>query len=107
MGCRYRDSVVIRNLTAGIANVELNAKIGLYPNPANNVINVLIESPVALNGKLEVVDITGKEVYSAPANISTNHYSQTIDVKSFSPGIYILQLTSDNQSTHQRFVVTR
>ncbi len=108
LGCQVRDSVVIKNLTASINNVkELDAQIGLYPNPASNVVNVMIQSPVALNARLEAFDITGKVVYSAPANIPNGYYTQAIDVKSFSPGIYILQLTSDNQSTHQRFVVTR
>ena len=107
LGCRATDSVVIANLAVGINNVsEAQPKIGLFPNPANSSINVVVESPVALNAKIEAIDLTGKVVYSMPANISTVHFSQAIDVKQFSPGIYILQLTSETQSVHQRFVVT-
>ena len=106
-GCVVRDSAKIINLAAGIFTpAQLNANISLYPNPANSAINVVIESPVALKGNMEIVDITGKVVYSAVANIANSHFNQVIDLKQFSPGIYILQLTSDNQSAHQRFVVT-
>ena len=108
LGCGIRDSVVIVNLTAGIATLnQLDAKVGLYPNPAADVLHVMIQSPVALNARIEALDITGKVVYTEPANIPSGNSSQVIDVKSFSPGIYILQLTSGVQSLHQRFVVTR
>ena len=100
--------MVIVNLTAGIATLnQLDAKVGLYPNPAADVLHVMIQSPVALNARIEALDITGKVVYTEPANIPSGNSSQVIDVKSFSPGIYILQLTSGVQSLHQRFVVTR
>ena len=106
-GCVVRDSAKIINLAAGIFSPALlNAHISLYPNPANSVINVVIESPTAMNGRMEIMDVTGKVIYCAPANIANTRFSQAIDLKQFSPGIYILQLTSDNQSAHQRFVVT-
>ena len=107
LGCRANDSVVIANLALGINTLnELKAQMSLFPNPVNEQLSVVIESPVALNAKIEAVDITGKVVYTVPANISNTRYTQVINVKQFSPGIYILQLTSDNQSIHQRFVVT-
>jgi hypothetical protein len=86
--------------------MEVKPQLSLYPNPTNNQLNVVIESPVALNARIEAIDITGKVVYSAPANISTARYTQLIDVSKFSQGVYILQLTSDAQNIHQRFVVT-
>ena len=108
LGCRATDSVVIRNLTAGIAPIAaINAQVTLYPNPASNLLTVVIESPVAMNAQIEAIDITGKVVYTAPANISNARFTQAVDVSKFSPGIYILQLTSQSQSIHQRFVVTR
>jgi len=107
LGCRTNDSVVIANLAAGIANTsEVAPKLSLFPNPTNNQLNVVIESTVSLNIRMEVVDITGKVIYSAPANIF-NHYNQVIDVSKFSNGVYILQLNSESQSVHQRFVVAR
>jgi hypothetical protein len=107
LGCRQTDSVVIRNLTAGIATTtEIKPQMSLFPNPTHNLLNVLIESPVSISARIEAIDMTGKVVYSSAANVS-NHYSQVIDVSKFSNGVYILQLSSENQSIHQRFVVTR
>ena len=107
LGCVTRDSVVIANLAVGIATTtEIAPQISLFPNPTNKLLNVVIESPVAMNARIEAIDITGQVVYSAPASIN-NHFNQVIDVSKFSAGVYILQLSSENQSIHQRFVVTR
>lgn len=108
LGCTQNANARVINLVNGIANTtETKPQISLFPNPTNSQLNVVIQSPVAINSRLEVIDITGKTVYSSAANISTTRFSQVIDVKTFSPGMYILQLTSDNQSLHQRFVVTK
>jgi len=107
LGCITRDSVVIANLAVGIATTtEIAPQLSLFPNPTNKLLNVVIESPVAMNARIEAIDITGQVVYSAPASIN-NHFNQVIDVSKFSAGVYILQLSSENQSIHQRFVVTR
>jgi hypothetical protein len=108
LGCRQTDSVVIANLAAGVNNISSpQASVSLFPNPTNSSLNIVVQSPVAMSAKIEVIDITGKVVYSTSAGIGTGKYTQTIDVKQFSPGLYILQLTSDTQSIHERFVVTR
>jgi len=108
LGCRANTQVVIPNLSAGIANTSMvAAQLSVYPNPAKNQLNMLIESSVAISGKIEATDITGKVVYSAPVNISNARYSQVLDISKFSAGVYILQLTSEGQSIHQRFVVAK
>lgn len=105
-GCTYRDSVVVPGVTSGISPLASQApKITLFPNPANNLINVFVESPGAINAKLEALDMTGRVVYSAPASIA-DRYSCVINLSDFSSGIYVLQLSSEAQSVHQRFVVT-
>lgn len=105
-GCAYRDSAVIRDLNVGIVPVKSAiAQLSLYPNPANSQVSVSIESQTAISAKLEVVDITGRVVYSALAEI-TGHYNKVLDTRQFSAGIYVFQMSTGNQSVHQRFVVT-
>ena len=104
--CTVRDSVVIQNLASGINDMfSNNTQLSLFPNPTNSLLNVVIESPSLSSSKLEVMDMTGRIVYNAPISVA-GKYNHTIDVKSFSPGIYVLQLSADKRSIHQRFVVT-
>lgn len=111
LGCRARANATVDTIIippSGIADLNgVKPQISLYPNPVNSLLNVVIESPVTVNGKLEVLDITGKVVYSLPANVSTARYSQVIDVKAFSAAVYILQFTTGSEAVHERFVVTR
>ncbi len=105
--CIVRDSVMIQNLASGITSlVNGNAKLSLFPNPANSLLNVLVESQNLMSSKLEVIDMTGRIVYSAPVTVS-GKYNHSINLESFSPGTYTLQLVSSDKSTHQQFVITR
>jgi hypothetical protein len=81
------------------------AKFSLFPNPANSVINVMIESRNNISTRIEAVDMTGRVLYSSQANI-TGRFNQEINLSSFSAGVYTLQLVSEKQSMRQRFVVT-
>jgi hypothetical protein len=104
-GCASRDSVVVPGITGVNSVAAATPRISLFPNPANNLLNVIIESPQPIVAKIEALDMTGRVVYSAPANIA-GHYNLLLNLTDFSSGIYVLQLSSETQSVHQRFVVT-
>jgi hypothetical protein len=104
-GCASRGRAVVANLT-GIGWLTENApKISMFPNPANGSISVVISSNQAVTGRMEVVDMTGRLVYSAPLSFNS-HYNVSLNTSSFSTGVYTLQILSDNQGVHQRFEVT-
>lgn len=69
------------------------ATIGIYPNPASDVIN--IKSQTALSSA-QIVDLSGRVVYSALLS------SESIDVKSLTTGIYILKLQAADGKTFSR-----
>lgn len=105
-GCGFLDTVVIANLNDGIIVLKDDvSKLRVYPNPANNVLNVDVETTNNLNVRLEAVDMTGRVVYSEPLTVA-GKYRHSINTAQFTPGIYILQVVSSNQSVRQRFVVT-
>ena len=103
-GCVYNDSAVIADLT-GIVSLNNDVlQLDMFPNPANAVLNIVIQSPKTLSLLVEAMDMTGRVVYSAPATVG-NHSNIAINLDKFSPGMYILQLSSENQSVRQHFVV--
>ncbi|MEQ8473393.1 MAG: cadherin domain-containing protein [Marinoscillum sp.] len=62
-------------------------KINVYPNPANDVIQVII--PANLIGEqLTIFDLTGKEIHSE-VMLSTE---QTLDLSNYAGGIYLIQV---------------
>jgi Secretion system C-terminal sorting domain/SprB repeat len=104
-GCTYRDSAIVYGVTGINPVAEEMPQINLYPNPANSLININIQSPKAINGRIEVLDMTGQVVYTTQANIG-GHYNLGLNTANFSAGIYVLQLSSETTAVHERFVIT-
>ncbi len=85
-------------LSTGIEEVEAS-QISLYPNPANNVLNITAETPIRT---IRIVDQLGREVETKNVAATTT----TISVANFSKGIYVanLQMQSGANIT-KKFVV--
>ncbi len=79
-------------------DTEVQARI--YPNPANNRLNIELYGKTNNMARLVVTDITGKVRWSSFAG--ENSYS--IDLASFAPGIYELRYTGDRNTTVQKFI---
>ncbi len=64
--------------------------VSLFPNPATDIINVRMKDDIT-NGEITIYDINGKLIMLQKISGST-----TLDVSSFSSGIYMVQLRADN-----------
>lgn len=87
-------------------NVLLNVE-NVYPNPAQESLNIIytISSPTTVN--LKLFDITGKEVMSLITNEKQNlgRYKAVADLNAIAPGIYLYEFsTSDGYKTTKKFV---
>jgi hypothetical protein len=77
----YNAPLAIENV-----NAEGITSLNLFPNPANELLNVTINSAIAGGLQIEIVNMTGQKLVSIQA---TNHKA-TLDVATFSPGIYLV-----------------
>lgn len=105
LGCSQSEVVTIQNLNTGISTLSGNTTVSIYPNPANSILNVSIETTSQLNATVQVTDITGRVLFTAPVT-TTGRYNYSINTAAFSVGLYTLQLTAGSQSMRQKFVVT-
>ena len=96
-------SEAISVTTTGIDNFLSNS-IALYPNPANDVINVQCTmNNVQLEG-IEVIDVYGKVVRTV---VGANNYSpmQTrINVSDLANGMYFVRVTTEEGAVTKTFV---
>ena len=83
----------------GLLSVDNYEEIefGIYPNPANNEINI---STDLNNFKVDILDITGK------INLSSNNQVR-LDVSNLKPGIYLVKVTdiNSNSSNTQKLII--
>ena len=93
-GC---DSVVTLHLTitVGIDDYDFIGDIVLYPNPANQYVDVRADGDMVVKG-IEVYDMYGKLVRVS----ETTH----IIVSDFADGIYLVRVTTDKGMVTKRFV---
>lgn len=75
--------------------------ISLYPNPANDVLNLFVPDNYELSGNVIIYNTVGQVIYSASVS-DTNLYS--IDVSGFSNGVYLVKINKENQSKTLQFI---
>lgn len=80
--------------TVSATTIAASTSFAVYPNPANEVLNVRSASQVSL---IEVMDLNGKVLKS-------QSFNAPIDVKELSSGIYLIKVTSADNVSVERFV---
>lgn len=83
----------------GIQEVANNSTV-IYPNPANNVINVNSTSNI---NSVEVYTIAGQKV----ANYTANGTQAAISVSNLSNGMYLMKINTENGASVKKFNVVR
>ena len=82
----------------GVENHEMDATI--YPNPANNVLNINANSNI---NRVEVYNMMGQMVGSYTAN----DMNTQINTTSFANGVYTVKISTENGTTTTKFTVAR
>lgn len=75
--------------TASVAPAQ---NFAVYPNPANDVVNLYYSGAENVTIDIEVTDITGRHIYNAKAVSFENGRTLGINIASNTPGVYIVHL---------------
>lgn len=82
----------------GAEENKVNTQFSVYPNPANNVVTIALTENAE---QLTVINSLGQIVFS----VNNPSVNETIDLSNFSAGIYLVQVTSNGNTTEQKLVV--
>jgi hypothetical protein len=93
-------TTVTVNSCAGIEENTNNTFV-VYPNPANDVINVTFSS-VSQNGTVELFTADGKVIESKEISDSM---TETFNVVNLNSGVYYIVITSDNGRVSQKVII--
>ena len=85
------------NLILGVNDLVKNDNISIYPNPASNEINIIIENVDVRDIQIEVLNVLGELVFE---RTDKNNNHSTIDVSKLSTGIYFIRI---NKNAVQKF----
>lgn len=87
--------------TANISEVENTFGLNVYPNPANEVINVSLNK--SINATISVVDVAGKVVKTS----SINGMTSSINASDLTNGIYYVTIAEGNSTSTQKVVIKK
>jgi hypothetical protein len=76
-----------------------------YPNPAHTNLTVEFIAEQSQSMNMTMRDVAGRVVYNESKSTSIGINTTTIDVSSFSKGVYLLQMQSDINSEVLRIIV--
>jgi len=93
---------VLDPLFVGVPQVYKQDVFTMHPNPASNLLTVKVKDSNS-SATLSMIDITGREVYSRNGIAETN----TIDIHTFSEGIYFVRMILDGQVYTEKVTIAK
>jgi hypothetical protein len=95
---------VVVDFNVGINNSNIESLIRIYPNPANEILQIKLDREIAENAKVEIFTINGMCIFANTSN-STNNIS--VNVENFANGIYILKITTSKGVANKKLQIVR
>ena len=100
------DNLAFTGSVAGINNQKsLLNYILMYPNPATEEIKISLNLKKAQTIKFEILDITGKVIFSKNADTPLGESLQTISVAELVKGIYFIKVLGEESSEIRKIVI--
>ncbi|MGP8214946.1 MAG: SBBP repeat-containing protein [Bacteroidia bacterium] len=94
-------NIALTGPTAASALTSTSISISIYPNPANERLNIVISNAKAETKSISIVDVTGREVYSEPPMMNSE---LSMNIGSLATGIYFVKVTTNTSSNVVKFV---
>ncbi len=103
--CVDTASQIVQN-SVGIANVALETNAIVYPNPFSNILTIQIQSSAGNIDKIRIMDMQGKEIYSADAFEKRGNGTYTFDPMKhpLASGIYHLEIEYNGCKMIQKII---
>jgi hypothetical protein len=96
-GCGFSQYFYISSLApSGVHSVKNTSSIAIYPNPANEEINVAFDNVDTRSASISIINILGQAVYST--NVNTDNIK--INSSSLPSGVYSILLNTNSGSSN-------
>ena len=103
VGVRQYDGWIL-SLT-GIKENNIFQEFSVYPNPAENILNINFNLQQSQSFNIKLISVTGKVVYNEEVGNHVGYFKNTIDLQDYTRGIYFLQLISDQGILNRKIVL--
>ena len=87
-----------------VNNISNNSSVLVYPNPASDLVNISLKGTALSNAILKITDIAGRFVMTKKLGLIHQNQPITLDISSFSNGIYIVNISDGKQQLTSKVV---
>jgi hypothetical protein len=101
------DSIAPPQITTGLREIIAGAQFQVYPNPANDVVNIALELSSAGTITSELTDITGKTVLSSRFQGTKGQNAFEMTTSALKPGMYFISIKADDQMITRKVNISR
>jgi hypothetical protein len=95
----------VESTPATVVPEVINYTFDIYPNPANNFINLKFNYPSSEMTAVAIVDLTGKLIQSCNFQNSGTPISRILDISKLRNGVYTVELTIGNTKMSKMLMV--
>lgn len=93
------------NVGIAMDDQQIDATLQIYPNPAHDLATIEVNLKKESTVSMRVLDLSGKEMAARNYGSMNGSATITMNTSEFVAGIYIVELTLDNEVIQQRLVV--
>jgi hypothetical protein len=91
---RYDFSV---GFTVDLPENEMKHEIAVFPNPSNGLTTIEVSGAVNNDASLEILDLTGRLIYSEKMNANANFAESFVDVSTYKSGTYLVKIITNDR----------
>ncbi len=99
--------IPVADLACG-ASIDENAsvsEISLYPNPASNGVNVVLNTTKAAKANITVYNMVGQAIAQLDKNLVNGNNTIKLDISAYNTGIYFVSAVVEGKTYSQKLIV--
>tara|TARA_B110000003_G_scaffold240932_1_gene247881 strand:- start:1182 stop:2642 length:1461 start_codon:yes stop_codon:yes gene_type:complete len=93
-------------ISTGVSEIQL-AGLSVYPNPSNDIFNIVFNSNTKQDIDLRVHNVLGEVIFSESLKDFNGDYSRSVDLSQYPNAIYILQLNTKDGILNKKLVLEK
>jgi hypothetical protein len=89
----------------GLKDNDLISSMAVYPNPANDLLNIRMNTLKTQEVEVSLLTLTGKTIYRQNSMLKAGSHEMSINVRNYPGGVYILRVVGDGGIITKRVVI--
>lgn len=103
----YSDKKLKGHGITGISDLTINNDLIIFPNPANSIINLIINSSNHQNIKIDILDVSGNLISNFTTNVRQGDNQIEIPLNQLPEGMYFVKVLSVDFYSMRKIVVLK